>query len=195
VHTAILPVVGGTAVATLLELVTRTKPAAVLLLGESAAASAVTVERIAVNLRDYRIADNTGQQVIDEPVVAGGPAAYFATLPVRRIVEAVRSGGIPAELSMSAGTFLCNEVMFALLHRLAGKAGHGRHPVLAGFVHLPQLPAQAVDAPRGRSTMTVATSLSAVRVILDTLADQLSQPGGGSIAQEARPTRARRPRS
>lgn len=155
-----LPVVGGVAVREMLDAIRSERPDAVVALGESGQASAITLERLAVNLRDYRIADNAGEQVTDEPVVPGGPAAYFATLPTRAMQAAMHAEGIPAELSMSAGTFLCNEVMYAMLHHIASEG----LAIKAGFIHVPQLPEQVVAAGRGRASMdreTIARGVAA----------------------------------
>ena len=150
VCTAVLPVVGGSgpgsARAAVDALIDRFRPDRVLHLGEAHLRSAVSVERIAVNLRDYRIPDNAGAAVRDEPVVPGGPDACFATLPVRALVDAVGQVGVAAELSLSAGAFLCNELMYHTLHRAAREA----HAFTAGFVHLPQLEEQSRDRPGGR---------------------------------------------
>ncbi|MDZ4754128.1 MAG: pyroglutamyl-peptidase I [Phycisphaerae bacterium] len=167
ITTAILPVVSGQASRRLLSAVRRTKPDAVVCLGESGKAACVTIERLAANLCDYRIADNKGITVIDEPVVNDGPAAYFATLPVRAMSMAIRDIGIPAELSMSAGTFLCNEVMYSLLHETVT-----RGPLVpAGFIHLPPLPAQVVASGRERASMPIETTVMALRAALRALVD------------------------
>lgn len=150
VHAAVLPVVGGdgpgSARAAVDALVDRFRPDCVLHLGEAHLRSAVSVERVAVNLRDYRIPDNAGATVRDEPVVPGGPDACFATLPVRALADAVGRTGVAAELSLSAGAFLCNEVMYHTLHRAAREG----HAFAAGFVHLPQLEEQSPGRPGGR---------------------------------------------
>ncbi len=123
----------------------REAPDAVLCLGQAGGRSAMTPERVAVNVDDARIPDNDGAQPVDEPVVPGGPAAYFATLPVKAMVRAIREAGVPAELSNTAGTFVCNHLMYGLLHILAAE----RPAVLGGFMHVPYLPEQAAgkDAP------------------------------------------------
>ncbi len=175
----LLPVESGAAVETLLRVFRRSKPDAVVCLGESGVATGMVFERLAANLRDYRIADNKGTTIIDQPVVDDGPAAYFATLPLRAMLAAAHKAGVPADLSMSAGTYLCNEVMYAILHETVT-----RGPMVpAGFVHLPQLPAQAIAVPRGRATMAVETSL---RGVLAALAALVASTG---------PTKPRRPRS
>lgn len=121
----------------------------------------VTVERIAINIDDARIADNAGHQPVDQPVVAGGPAAYWASLPIKRMVAAVQATGVPASVSQTAGTFVCNHVFYAGAHWRAT-----RQPDLrVGFVHLPLLPEQAVHR-QGYSGMALATQVSAVRAAL-----------------------------
>ncbi len=180
VRAVVLPVAGGTATERLLEAIDTAfgsdRPEAIVLLGESAMATAITVERLAANLRDYRIPDNRGLTVTDEPVVADGPAAYFATLPTRRLVQAIRAVGIPADLSMSAGTYLCNEVMYGLLHALAQR----RRAIPAGFVHVPSLPEQVADGPKGRPSMGRETTVAGLKVLLGELVrwrrEGLNQP-------------------
>ncbi|MFH3502197.1 pyroglutamyl-peptidase I, partial [Klebsiella aerogenes] len=112
----------------------------------------------AINVDDARIPDNKGQQPIDEPIVADGPAACFSTLPIKAIVSALRQQGIPASVSQTAGTFVCNHVMYGLLHQLRGKSGQK-----GGFIHIPYLPEQAAAHP-GQASMSVAT----VRAALET---------------------------
>ena len=135
----------------------------VMHLGESAKASMVMVERVAVNLRDAGVADNTGTVLRDHPVVEGGPAAYFSTLPVRDLVEASNAASVPASLSLSAGTFLCNETMYRSLHVLQ----HMRRSTLAGFVHVPQLPVQA--AVRGGPSMEADAMARSIGAMLSRL--------------------------
>jgi pyroglutamyl-peptidase len=165
----LLPVAGGAAGLRLLERVRREAPDAVVCLGESATASGITLERVAVNLRDYRIADNSGQQVVDQPVVAGGPTAYLTTLPVREMATAITALGIPAELSLSAGTFLCNEVMYTVLHYAATEQPSLR----AGFIHVPQLPEQAALGGRGRASMDRLTTARGIAAALTAVAAEL----------------------
>ena len=134
----------------------------------NAALAAITVERVAINVDDARIPDNKGQQPIDEPIVADGPAAWFSSLPVKAIVAALREQGIPASVSQTAGTFVCNHVMYGLLDALQGKAG-----TKGGFIHIPYLPEQAAAHP-GEASMAVGT----VRAALETaIAVSLQQDG------------------
>lgn len=134
---AVLPVDRERGPRTLLEALRREDPSAVLCLGLAAGRTALSVEQVAVNLLEYPMPDNAGNQVIDQPVAAGGPAAYFATLPTRQMVAAIRAAGVPAELSLSAGAFLCNQVMYTLLHH----AAVNHLSLVGGFLHVPALAA------------------------------------------------------
>ena len=116
----------------------------------------ITIERVAINVDDARIPDNQGQQPVDEPIVAGGPAAYFSTLPIKAMVSSMREAGIPAAVSQTAGTYVCNHVMYGLLHRLSGQ-----HEVKGGFIHIPYLPEQAAAHP-GAPSMAASTVLFAL---------------------------------
>ena len=169
IHAEILPVDRRGGPDALLSALAAHRPAAVICLGEAANRAVITVERVAVNLLDYRIADNAGNLVEDEPIVEGGPAAYFSTLPVRSMVAAIRSAGVPANLSMTAGTFLCNQVMYCLLHALSGETRF----VPGGFIHLPGLPEQAALANTDRPSMSVETILTGVRAAVEVVADGL----------------------
>jgi pyroglutamyl-peptidase len=148
--------------ATILELLGRQKFDAILCLGEAARSSVVSVERVAINLMDFRIADNAGNQAVDQPVIAGAAAAYFATLPVRAIVQAIQAAGVPAEISLSAGSYLCNQVLYVVLHDLAVNDEDTR----AGFIHLPALPEEAVKSHPQMSSMALETSLKAVQAAI-----------------------------
>ncbi|WP_341474724.1 pyroglutamyl-peptidase I [Simplicispira sedimenti] len=120
-----------------------TRPALVLCLGQAGGRGALSVERIAINLVDARIPDNQGEQPVDAPVVPAGPAAYFATLPVKALHRAAQRAGLPCEVSQTAGTFVCNAVFYGLLHQLAAGAAAGAR---GGFVHVPWLPEQGAPA-------------------------------------------------
>ncbi|MBL1096822.1 pyroglutamyl-peptidase I [Streptomyces coffeae] len=160
--TARLSCVFGTALEELAAAVEAADPDLVLCVGQAGGRSRITVERVAINVDDARIPDNAGQQPIDEPVVAGGPAAYFAPLPVKACVAAVRAAGIPAALSQTAGTFVCNHVFYGLAHLIATR----RPAMRGGFVHLPYAPGQVVD--RDQPSLPVATAAEALRVLVTT---------------------------
>ncbi len=137
-------------------------PSLVIMLGQAGGRACVSVERVAINVDDARIADNAGWQPVDEPVVPGGPSAYFATVPVKAMVAAIREAGIPAEVSNSAGTYVCNHLLYGVLHLLAASGRRAR----AGFIHVPWLEAQAVARP-GEPAMALATMVRAVEVALE----------------------------
>jgi pyroglutamyl-peptidase len=137
--TAELPTSFKRAMPTLRALIRREGPDIVLCVGLAAERNAISVERVAVNLQHSRMADNDGASPVDKFVVARAPEAYFSTLPVKHVVDALTRAGIPAEMSMSAGAFVCNHVFYSLMHLLAHQK-HGRHMLRAGFVHVPALP-------------------------------------------------------
>ncbi|TQF01371.1 pyroglutamyl-peptidase I [Kitasatospora acidiphila] len=137
-----------------------TDPELVVCLGQATGRPDLTVERVAVNIDDARIPDNAGRQPIDRPVEHGGPAAYFATLPVKACVAAVREAGIPASLSHTAGTFVCNHVFYALMHHLATQ----RPTTRGGFVHVPALPEQVLD--QGKPALPATAVAHALRALL-----------------------------
>jgi pyroglutamyl-peptidase len=141
VATAELPTSFARATAALEAAIARTQPDIVLCVGQAGDRAALCVERVAVNVQDSGTADNDGARPDDAPVMPGGPAAYLATLPVRVVVAALQAEKLPAQLSMSAGTFVCNHVFYSLMH-LAATRGH---PFRAGLLHVPRLPLQAPD--------------------------------------------------
>lgn len=131
-----LPTAFARSAAALEEYLTGLQPDIVLCVGQAGGTPAVRVERVAINLADARIPDNDGAQPLDEPLRADGDAAYFSTLPVRAMVQAVRAAGLPCSVSYTAGTYVCNAALYNALY-LAAK----RFPGLrAGFVHVPYLP-------------------------------------------------------
>jgi len=139
--TAKIPVVFGKSAAVLLEILQRELPCAVICVGQAGGRVAITIERVAINCDDASIDDNEGNRPIDEMIARDGPDAYFATLPIKAMVDNLRQNGIPAAVSNSAGTYVCNHVMYAALHYAATR----KLPLAAGFVHIPYLPSQVVD--------------------------------------------------
>jgi pyroglutamyl-peptidase len=159
----VLPVAFADALTELAVTLEQETPALVLALGQAGGRTCLSLERVAVNLIDARIPDNRGARPIDVLVIAGAPDAYLTTLPVKAMQHAMHDAGVPAELSLSAGTYVCNAVFFALCHLAAI-----RHPqIRAGFLHLPYLPQQAVRHPGAASLalevqrVGVLTALSA----------------------------------
>lgn len=146
-----LPCVFGESLAVLNTAIDELQPAVVLAIGQAGGRVDVTVERVAINVDDARIPDNRGQQPVDVAIVANGPAAWFSTLPIKAMVTALREAGIPASVSQTAGTFVCNHVMYGVLHKLAD-----RPDVKGGFIHIPYLPEQAAAHP-GAPSMAAHT--------------------------------------
>jgi pyroglutamyl-peptidase len=167
--TRILPVAFARALPLLEAAIVETAPAIVLCLGEAGGRSQLSLERVAINLDDARIPDNDGRQPIDCPVAAGGPAAYFAGLSIKPAAAALRDAGLPAAISESAGTFVCNHVFYGLLHF----AATCRPAPLCGFLHLPYLPEQAARHP-GAPSMALADILRGVAIVLRVAADALA---------------------
>ncbi|MGE0355302.1 MAG: pyroglutamyl-peptidase I [Burkholderiales bacterium] len=139
----------------------RLEPSLVILLGQAGGRACLSVERVAINVDDARIADNAGWQPVDEPVAPAGPAAYFATVPVKAMVAAIREAGVPAEVSNSAGTYVCNHLLYGVLHFLAASGRDAR----AGFIHVPWLESQAISRP-GEPAMALATMARGVEAAI-----------------------------
>jgi len=135
-----LPTVFDRSLETLRELLLRHQPRLVICAGQAGGRTALSLERVAVNVNDARIRDNSGAQPIDTPVVADGPAAYFSSLPIKAMLLALTSAGIRAEVSQTAGTFVCNHVFYGLMHELAARPG--LRGTRGGFIHVPWLPGQ-----------------------------------------------------
>ena len=138
-----LPVEFGRAGELLAAAVREHRPSLAVAVGLAAGRTGITPERVALNVRDARIPDNAGASPVDEPVVAGGPTGYFSTLPIKAMVAALTADGIPAAVSQTAGTYVCNDVFYALQHLLATDTE--LVGLRGGFVHVPS--AEVVDAP------------------------------------------------
>jgi len=159
-----MPCVFGAALTALEEAVALTDPVAVVAVGQAQSRADVSVERVAVNIDDARIPDNAGRQPIDTPVIPGGPAAYFASLPVKAIVAAVQAAGLPASVSQTAGSFVCNHLFYGACHLRAQR----RPSMRVGFIHIPLSPAQAARYP-GSPSMAVDSVVVALRIAVDTI--------------------------
>ena len=161
-----LPVVFGKSVDMLMETIGREHPDAVLCLGQSGGRTVLTPERIAINLEATSLPDNAGQQPADAVIFPDGPDAFFSTLPVRAMTDSILKEGLPAEISNSAGTFVCNQLMYGLLYHL-GREFPG---VRGGFLHLPYLREQADAHPdsSGLSREELAKGvIAAIRAVID----------------------------
>ncbi len=155
---SVLPCVFGQSVTTLKALVLAHQPVLVVCVGQAGGRAGISIERIAVNLDDAPLPDNAGRTLRNTPVVAGGPAAYFSTLPVQAMLAALQGAGTPCELSSSAGHFVCNHVFYALMHMLAKK----KSSVRGGFVHVPYLPEQATAS--GAPSMPLDAMTQGIKV-------------------------------
>lgn len=156
-----LPCVFGTALDVLRESIAGVKPDIVIAVGQAGGRSEMSLERVAINVDDASIRDNAGNQPVDTPIAADGPAAYFTTLPVKAIVKALRLRGFPSGVSQTAGTFVCNHVFYGLMHHAVGQ------PVKAGFIHVPFLPEQAADRPERPPSMALRDIVDALRIAVE----------------------------
>ena len=160
-----LPVVRGACLQALAALIGELDPAVILALGQAAGRTEITPERVAINVDDYRIADNAGGQPVDEPVVGDGPVAYWSTLPIKAMVGAMLAAGVPAKVSNSAGTFVCNHLFYGLMHSLAAEGDIRR----GGFIHVPYLPEQAARLG-GQPSMALETVLRGLEAAIAAIA-------------------------
>jgi pyroglutamyl-peptidase len=156
-----VPTAFGDAIAALAKLISKHQPSLVLCLGQAGGRSSISVERVAINVNDARIADNAGYQPIDQAIVGDAPAAYFSTLPIKAMVAAMQKKGIPAEVSNTAGTFVCNHIMYGALHHIATQKLAAR----AGFIHVPYLPSQVVNG--SAPTMALSTMQAGIEIAID----------------------------
>ena len=162
IATRCLPVAFGHSLKELRAAIRELKPALVLCVGVAGGRAEVSIERVAINVDDARIPDNAGASPVDLPVVEDGPAAYFATVPIKAILLAVRAAGIPAGISQTAGTYVCNHLFYGLMHALR------RTPkVRGGFIHIPYAPTDAAHHP-GAPSLPVDLVSEALRIAVRT---------------------------
>ncbi len=173
-----VPTVFGDSVAKVTAAIGKLKPDAVLMIGQAGGRYEISVERVGINLNDARIPDNKNKQPIDESIDAGGPAAYFATLPVKDMVKAIRKAGVPASVSYTAGTFVCNHLLYGVLNHCAKNAPK----VKAGFIHIPFLIEQAVGKTNTPS-MGLPTMVTAIEAATSAIV---------ASATKKRPAKAKR---
>jgi pyroglutamyl-peptidase len=156
-----LPCVFGDAAQALCSAVDEVRPDIAIAVGQAGGRPEISVERIAINVDDARIPDNAGRQPVDVPIVAGGPAAYFTTLPIKAMVAAMRAQGLNAGVSQTAGTFVCNHVFYALMHHVRGRA------LKAGFIHVPFLPEQAEGRADTPPSMALDDIVAGLRIAVE----------------------------
>lgn len=159
-----LPCVFGKAIEEMDALVAALRPELVIAVGQAGGRTELSIERVAINVDDARIADNAGAQPVDNVIAEGGPAAYFSTLPIKAIVRDLRAAGVPAMVSQTAGTFVCNHVFYGLMHTLAARQAG---TVRGGFIHIPYLPQQAAQHP-GAPSLALDTLIAGLRVAVAT---------------------------
>ena len=156
-HKLQIPTVFGLAPRTVLEAAEKLQPDVIISVGQAGTRPAVTPERIGINVRDARITDNAGISPKDEPIVPGGPDGLFSTLPVKAMIAAIQEAGLPASISNTAGTFVCNDVLYSLLHHFAGT------DTRCGFIHVPWLPEQ------GEPSLPLESTAKALEIAISAL--------------------------
>lgn len=156
-HKLQIPTVFGLAPRTVLEKAAQIQPDVIISVGQAGTRPAVTPERIGINVRDARITDNAGISPKDEPIVPGGPDGLFSTLPIKAMIAAIQEAGLPASVSNTAGTFVCNDVLYSLLHHYAGSN------VRCGFIHVPWLPEQ------GQPSLPLESTAKALEIAIRAL--------------------------
>ena len=152
-----LPTVYGEAAAKVIEIAEQWKPDVILAMGLAGGRAAVTPERVGINMRSASIADNAGRQYTDTPIIPNAPAAYFSTLPVTAMAQAIRDAGLPGQVSNTAGTYVCNDVLYTLLHHFDGT------DTKVCFIHVPYLPGQ------GEPNMTLADMVRALQAAISAI--------------------------
>jgi len=165
VSTAVLPTSYARSAAVLRDAIEETRPGIVLCVGQAGGRTELSLERVGINVQDARIPDNDRHQPIDLPVRADGPAAYFATLPVKACVAEMRKAGLPAGVSNTAGTFVCNHILYSLMDIIASHPGNMR----GGFLHIPYVPEQ-VARLGGAPSMAVDDIVRGIEIIVATSA-------------------------
>ncbi|MGF9966114.1 pyroglutamyl-peptidase I [Bacillus rhizoplanae] len=158
-----IPTVFHTSLQILESYIDEVDPALVVCIGQAGGRSDITVERVAINVDDARIPDNMENQPIDIPVIEDGPVAYWSTLPIKAIVKQLREGGIPASVSQTAGTFVCNHLFYGLMYILAKQEDR----ISGGFVHIPFLPEQASAYP-GQPSMSLSNITKGIELLIQT---------------------------
>ena len=138
-----IPTVIGKSLQVIEQAIVEHNPDVILSIGQAGGRTNISVERIGINIDDARIPDNEGNQPIDEPVFSDGPDAYFVNVPIKAMVQKMKSGNIPASISNTAGTYICNHVTYGVQHMIHTKYPHKR----SGFIHIPFLPEQVVNKP------------------------------------------------
>lgn len=156
-----VPTVFHRSMEVLREKILERDPGIILVVGQAGGRSGISLERIGINVDDARIPDNEGNQPVDEKIVPGGPDAYFSNLPIKAMAKSIREAGIPAAVSNTAGTFVCNHILYGLLHFIHTERPRAR----GGFIHVPFIPAQVTDKP-GQPSMASKDITKAIEAAL-----------------------------
>lgn len=162
-----VPTVFGKSAKLAIEKIEREKPDFVLSIGQAGGRAEITPERIAINIDDARIPDNEGNQPVDRPIYLDGENAYFSTLPVKAMVEAIKKAGLPAALSNSAGTYVCNHLMYSVLYYIQINA----LPIKAGFIHVPYIPEQTVEK-KDKPSLELSEIVRGLNAALETISKE-----------------------
>jgi pyroglutamyl-peptidase len=162
-----IPTVFNKSIDLVVKTIDAVKPDVVLNVGQAGGRFDVTPERVAINVDDARIKDNEGNQPIDQPIAKDGAPAYFATLPVKAMVEAIKAVELPSSLSNSAGTFVCNHIMYGTLHHIA----KNQLNIRAGFIHVPFIPEQVVGRPAPAPSLSTADIVRALEAAVKAIVD------------------------
>lgn len=162
-----VPTVFRKSIATVQSAIEKERPDAVLCIGQAGGRYELTPERVAINIDDARIQDNEGNQPIDQPIFTDGAPAYFSTLPIKAMVQRIRAAGIPASVSNTAGTFVCNHLMYGVLYTLARHYPHIR----GGFMHVPFVPSQVVNRPCPAPCLSIPDIASGIQAALLAIAE------------------------
>ena len=149
------------------EAIKTEKPDVVICVGQAGGRSGITVEKVAINLMEARIADDEGQQPLNKAIAEDGETGYFATIPVKAMVANIKAAGIPSSVSYTAGTYVCNDIMYRLLYLAATKY----HGLKGGFIHVPYLPEQGVNLPEGTPTMPAETIAKGLELAIEAVVE------------------------
>ncbi|MEL7650018.1 MAG: pyroglutamyl-peptidase I [Sedimentibacter sp.] len=166
-----IPTVFTRSVSVVDDAINRYQPDVVLSIGQAGGRSSITVEKVAINLAEARIPDNDGEQPLDQALMQDGETAYFATIPVKAIVNRIREAGIPANMSYTAGTYVCNSIMYNVLYLTHKKYTN----VKAGFIHVPFSTEQAASKPDGTASMPVETISKAIYCAVEVIAENTEE--------------------
>lgn len=162
-----VPTVFGKSIQTVAAAIKREQPDAVLCIGQAGGRYDLTPERVAINMDDARIKDNEGNQPIDQPIFSDGAPAYFTTLPIKAMVQKIRQAGIPSSVSNTAGTFVCNHLMYGVLYTLSKN-----YPgVRGGFMHVPFIPSQTVGRPAPAPSMNMHDIAKGITAAIEAIAE------------------------